>query len=70
MLVGIGACGLAQLAFAVAWTAAPETAAAGRAVVAFICLCESTWASSELMILIVCSHLLLCGLCPLRLAHR
>lgn len=38
MLIGIAACGLSQLAFAVAWTTAPGTAAAGRAVVAFICL--------------------------------
>ena len=38
MLVGIAACGFAQLAFAVAWSAAPGTAVAGRVVVAFICL--------------------------------
>ena len=38
MLVGVGACGLCQLAFAIAWSAAPGTAVAGRAVVAFICL--------------------------------
>lgn len=38
MLIGIGACGLAQLGFAAAWTAAPDTAVAGRALVAFTCL--------------------------------
>ena len=38
MLIGVGACGLCQLAFAIAWSAAPETAATGRVVVAFICL--------------------------------
>ncbi|KAI1383801.1 general substrate transporter [Hypoxylon trugodes] len=38
LLVGVGACGLCQLAFAVAWTAAPGTAVAGKVVVAFISL--------------------------------
>jgi hypothetical protein len=38
LLVGVAACGLAQLAFAVAWSVAPGTAPTGRAVVAFICL--------------------------------
>lgn len=38
MLIGIGACGLAQLSFAIAWTAAPETAIAGRVILAFTCL--------------------------------
>lgn len=38
MLIGIGACGLAQLGFAIAWSAAPATAVAGRACVAFTCI--------------------------------
>ena len=38
MLIGIGACGLAQLSFAIAWTAAPHTAIAGRTILAFTCL--------------------------------
>lgn len=38
MLFGVGACGLCQLAFAIAWSVAPGTAATGRVVVAFICL--------------------------------
>lgn len=38
MLIGIAACGLAQLAFAIAWSTAPGTAVGGRVVVAFICL--------------------------------
>lgn len=38
MLIGVGACGLCQLAFAIAWSAAPGTAATGRVVVALICL--------------------------------
>ncbi len=38
LLTGVGACGLCQLAFAVAWTAAPGSAAAAKAVIAFISL--------------------------------
>lgn len=38
ILVGVAACGLCQLAFAVAWTAAPASKAAGQCVVAFICI--------------------------------
>lgn len=36
VMLGVGACGLCQLAFAVAWSAAPETAAAAKAVIAFM----------------------------------
>ncbi|CAK7203297.1 hypothetical protein SEUCBS139899_006028 [Sporothrix eucalyptigena] len=36
ILVGVAACGLCQLAFAIAWTVAPGTAATGRVMVAFI----------------------------------
>ncbi|CAK7236597.1 hypothetical protein SBRCBS47491_009692 [Sporothrix bragantina] len=36
VLVGVAACGLCQLAFAVAWTVSPGTAATGRVMVAFI----------------------------------
>ncbi|KAI1137610.1 general substrate transporter [Hypoxylon sp. FL0543] len=35
LLAGVGACGLCQLAFAVAWTAAPGTAVAAKVVIAF-----------------------------------
>ncbi|KPI35550.1 Galactose transporter [Cyphellophora attinorum] len=38
LLVGVAACGLAQLGFAVAWSAAPATAVAGRACLAFTCI--------------------------------
>lgn len=38
VLVGVGACGLAQIGFAAAWSAAPGTAVAGRACIAFTCL--------------------------------
>ncbi|CAI4213280.1 unnamed protein product [Parascedosporium putredinis] len=38
VMLGVGACGCCQLAFAIAWTVAPETAAAGKAVVAFMSL--------------------------------
>lgn len=36
VMLGVGACGLCQLAFAVAWSAAPETAEAAKAVIAFM----------------------------------
>ncbi|KAI2602113.1 general substrate transporter [Hypoxylon sp. NC1633] len=35
ILLGVAACGLCQLAFAVAWTVAPGTAAAGKVIVGF-----------------------------------
>ncbi|KAL1861769.1 hypothetical protein VTK73DRAFT_6919 [Phialemonium thermophilum] len=38
ILAGVASCGLCQLAFAVAWTTAAGTEAAGKAVVAFICI--------------------------------
>ncbi|KAK0709891.1 MFS transporter [Lasiosphaeria miniovina] len=38
VLVGVGACGLCQLAFAVAWTVAPGSVAAAKSIVAFISL--------------------------------
>jgi len=38
VMVGVAACGCCQLAFAVAWSAAPETEVAGKVVVAFISL--------------------------------
>lgn len=38
LLVGVGACGLCQLSFAIAWTTAPATVAAAKVVVAFISL--------------------------------
>lgn len=38
MLIGTAACGLAQLGFAVAWSAAPGTAVGGRACIAFTCI--------------------------------
>lgn len=38
VLVGVGACGLCQLAFAVAWTVAPGTAATAKSIIAFISL--------------------------------
>ena len=38
VMLGVGACGCCQLAFAVAWTVAPESAAAAKAVIAFISL--------------------------------
>lgn len=38
VLVGVGACGMCQLAFAIAWTTAPETKVAGQVVTAFISL--------------------------------
>ena len=38
MLIGVTACGLSQLAQAIAWSVAPDTAAAGQVVVAFIAL--------------------------------
>lgn len=38
LLVGVGAVGLCQLGFAVAWTVAPNTVPTGKAVVAFIAL--------------------------------
>ena len=38
MLVGTAACGLSQLAQAIAWSAAPNTVASGKVVVAFIAL--------------------------------
>lgn len=38
VMVGVAACGLCQLAFAVAWTTAPETVVAGKVVIAFISL--------------------------------
>jgi len=38
VLVGVGACGLCQLAFAIAWTVAPGTAATAKAIIAFISL--------------------------------
>jgi len=37
-MVGVAACGLCQLAFAVAWTVAPGSAAASKSIVAFISL--------------------------------
>lgn len=37
-MLGVGACGLCQLAFAVAWTAAPATEAAAKSVIAFMSL--------------------------------
>ncbi|SPO01674.1 related to monosaccharide transporter [Cephalotrichum gorgonifer] len=38
VMLGVGACGCCQLAFAVAWTAAPETEASAKAVIAFMSL--------------------------------
>lgn len=38
VMIGVGACGLCQLAFAVAWTAAPGSQAAAKCVIAFICI--------------------------------
>jgi hypothetical protein len=38
VLLGVGACGLCQLSFAIAWTAAPASQAAAKCVVAFICI--------------------------------
>ncbi|OAA59709.1 General substrate transporter [Niveomyces insectorum RCEF 264] len=38
VMVGVAACGLCQLSFAIAWTVAPGTVVAGRAIVAFITL--------------------------------
>lgn len=38
VMIGVGACGLCQLAFAVAWTAAPASQAAAKCVIAFICI--------------------------------
>lgn len=38
VLVGVAACGLCQLAFAVAWTVAPGTQAAAKSVIAFIAI--------------------------------
>ncbi|KJR81452.1 sugar transporter [Sporothrix schenckii 1099-18] len=38
VMVGVAACGLCQLAFAIAWTVAPGSAATGRVMVAFITL--------------------------------
>ncbi|KAI4859369.1 general substrate transporter [Hypoxylon rubiginosum] len=38
LLIGVGACGLCQLSFAIAWTAAPGTVAAAKVVIAFISL--------------------------------
>lgn len=38
VLVGVAACGLCQLAFAIVWTVAPETVVAAKVVTAFICL--------------------------------
>ena len=38
MLVGVFACGLAQLAQAIAWSVAPESVEASKVVVAFIAL--------------------------------
>ncbi|KAI1370304.1 MFS transporter [Hypoxylon crocopeplum] len=38
VLVGVAACGLCQLSFAVAWTVAPGTVAAAKVVIAFISL--------------------------------
>ncbi|KAI2468531.1 general substrate transporter [Annulohypoxylon bovei var. microspora] len=35
LLIGVGACGLCQLAFAIAWTVAPGTEAAAKVIVAF-----------------------------------
>lgn len=38
LMVGVSACGLCQLSFAVAWSAAPASKVAGKAVVAFLAL--------------------------------
>lgn len=38
LLIGVGACGLCQLSFAIAWTAAPATVDTAKVVVAFISL--------------------------------
>ena len=38
MLVGVMACGLSQLAQAIAWSVSPNSEESGRVVVAFICL--------------------------------
>ncbi|KAI0880607.1 general substrate transporter [Annulohypoxylon maeteangense] len=38
LLIGVGACGFCQLAFAIAWTVAPGTEATAKSVVAFIAL--------------------------------
>jgi hypothetical protein len=38
MLVGVTACGLAQLGNAITWTVAPNSEAAARAVIAFIAI--------------------------------
>lgn len=38
MLVGVSACGLSQLAQAIAWSVAPNSVASGKVVVAFIAL--------------------------------
>lgn len=38
VLIGVGACGLCQLSFAIAWTAAPGSEAAAKCIIAFICL--------------------------------
>lgn len=38
VMLGVGACGCCQLAFAVAWTVAPETEAAAKSVIAFMSL--------------------------------
>lgn len=38
MLVGVTACGLSQLAQAIAWTVSPDSEQSGKVVVAFIAL--------------------------------
>lgn len=38
VLIGVGACGLCQLSFAIAWTAAPGSVAAAKSIIAFISL--------------------------------
>ncbi|KAK3331515.1 MFS transporter [Apodospora peruviana] len=38
VLIGVGACGLCQLAFAITWTVAPGSVAAAKCVIAFISL--------------------------------
>ena len=38
VLVGVAACGLCQLSFAIAWTVAPGTAVAAKVTIAFISL--------------------------------
>jgi hypothetical protein len=38
MMIGVSACGLAQLSPAIAWTVAPASETSGRVVVAFIAL--------------------------------